>query len=96
MEILYFIPQDKYQEARNRLLKDDAVSRASITFKEAKTLGVEKDGFFCYVSGTEEICRKAIEILEEFGEKVEEEEEIIKKIKEEEDTAIQGFGGIFG
>ena len=81
----------------DKLLEDEIVSRASIIMKEGKGLG--KEGYYCYVSGTEEQCERALEIGKENGaEEVteKEKEEIVKKIKEEEEKAMEGFGGIFG
>ena len=106
MEILLWIETKDYNKLRDILLKDDAVSRASLAFKEAKTLN-EKDGYYCLVSGTDEQCKKTLEIVKikpEEGEEIElakevegkEKEEVIKKIKEEQDKAMEGFGGIFG
>jgi len=108
MEILLLIETKNYSKLRDILLKDDVVSRASITFKDAKSLS-DKEGYYCRISGTEEQCKKALELIkikpeEEGGEMIElakevenkEGEEVIKKIKEEEEKATEGFGGIFG
>jgi len=106
MEIVLSIEQKNLQKVKDILLKDDVVSRASIVFKEAKGL-TGKEGFYCYISGSEEQCKKALEKVkiknEKTGEVVElakevsgkEKEEVVSKIKEEEDKALEGFGGIF-
>jgi hypothetical protein len=106
MEIVLSIEQKNLQKVKDILLKDDVVSRASIVFKEAKGL-TGKEGFYCYISGSEEQCKKALEKVkvenEETGEVVdiakeisgEEKEEVVNKIKEEENRALEGFGGIF-
>jgi hypothetical protein len=106
MEMLLSIEQKNLQKVKEILLKDDIISRASIVFKEAKGLG-GKEGFYCYISGLEEQCKKALEKVkiknEKTGEVVElakevsgkEREEVVSKIKEEEDKALEGFGGIF-
>ncbi|MEM5829326.1 MAG: hypothetical protein QXU15_01075 [Candidatus Aenigmatarchaeota archaeon] len=107
MEILLWIEQKNLQKVKDILLKDDVVSRASITFKEAKIM-TNKEGYYSYISGTEEQCVRALEIVklknEKTGEivelarevKEEERKEVINKIKEEERKAMEGFGGIFG
>jgi len=107
METLLLIETKDLNKVRDILLKDEAVSRASLTFKEAKSLN-EKEGYYCLVSGSEEQCKRALELVkikpEEGGETIElakevedkEGEEVVKKIKEEEDKAMEGFGGIFG
>ena len=96
MEILYFIPKDKYSQARDKLLRDDKISRGSISFRDAKTLGIDKEGFFCYISGTEEVCKEAEKVLSELGEVVENRDAILEKIKQDENAAMEGFGNIFG
>jgi hypothetical protein len=103
MEIVLHIESKDYAKVKEILLKDDIVSRSSMTFKEGGI--IKKEGYYCYLSGTEEQCKKALELInekDENGEEVElakeaseeEKEELINKIKEEEDKAIEGFGGI--
>lgn len=104
MEIVLKIESKNYQKVKDILLRDDTVSRSSVTFKEGSI--IDKEGYYCYLSGTEEQCKKALELVreknEETGEIVElakeatskEKKELINKIKEEEDRAIEGFGGI--
>ena len=106
MEIVLSIEQKNFQKVKEILLKDDVVSRASIIFKEAKGL-TGKEGFYCYISGSEEQCKNALERVkienEKTGEVLEiakevsgdEKEEVMRKIKEEENKALEGFGGIF-
>ena len=84
------------QKVKDALLKDDIVSRASIVFKEGSIIG--KQGYCCLVSGTEEQCKKATELSKDFVKEVTGKEKIdfINKIKEEENRASEGMGGIFG
>ncbi|MEM5836512.1 MAG: hypothetical protein QW451_02035 [Candidatus Aenigmatarchaeota archaeon] len=98
MEIVLWLEQKNLQNVKDALLKDDEISRASIIFKEAKTL-TNKQGYYCYISGTEEQCKKVLEKIKEkeIAKRVEEEEEksVIQKIKEESEKADVGFGFIF-
>ena len=96
MEIVLLIEKKDYQKIREILLKDEVSSKASIKFKDASMLG--KEGYYCYISRTEEQCKKALELTKEVAKKVSEEEEkkVIKEIKEEENKANEGFGAIFG
>lgn len=98
MEIVFKVKKQNLQKAKDVLLKDEKVSRASVLFKESSSLGFEGDEYFCYISGLEEACEKARELMEGLGEVVNEEEKkkIIGKIKEEEESAMTGFGSIFG
>jgi len=106
MEIVLFVEPKNYQKVKDVLLKDEEVSKASIVFKDARNYGKE-EGYYIYISGLEEQCKKALEIVKEKDEKgntVElakevkdkEREKFIRKIKEEENKANEAFGGIFG
>ena len=106
MEVILHAEGKNYRKLQDKLLKDEIVNRASIVFKEAKQYGLD-GGYLCIVRGDEERCGRAVEIaLGKAGEEAEEQlaveltgaekEGISKKIKEEEDKAIEGFGGIFG
>ncbi len=96
MEIVLSIKSENYAKVKDELLKDDAVSRASVQFKDAKMF--DGEGYYCYISGGDEQCKKALELTKELAEEVEGEkkEKIISKIKEEGDTATEAFGGLFG
>ncbi len=96
MEIVLQLESKNLQKIKDILLKDDLVSRASITFKEGGIIG--KKEYFCYISGTDEQCKRAIEISKEFVKEAEpkDKDDVIKKIKEEEARATEGLGGIFG
>lgn len=104
MEIVLSIEQKNLQKVKDVLLRDDDISRASIIFKEAKNL-TGKEGYYCYISGSEEQCNKALEKIRlkkneeiiEIAKRVEtkEEKEVIEKIKEETERADAGFGFIF-
>jgi len=102
MEIVLQVEGKDFAKFKEKLLADEIVNRASIVFKDAKQFGKE-GGYLCIVSGTEDRCKRAIELSkDEDGNELatevadKEKEEILKKIKEEEDKAIEGFGGIFG
>jgi len=96
MEIVIEIKKGNLQKVKEILLKDDIVSRATIVFKEAKTLGFDNKNYYCYISGLEEQCEKAKELIKDIAKIVENKDEIIEKIKQEENVAMEGFGGIFG
>jgi nitrogen regulatory protein PII len=97
MEIVLLTEVRNQQKVREILLKDDIVSRASIVFKDGKNL-MNKDGYIIYISGTDEQCERAKEITKDLAKILEEKDkdEVIKKIKEEENKANIGFGNIFG
>lgn len=96
MEIVLHIKSENFAKVKDILLSDDVVGRASLVFKEGSIIG--KDGYYVYLSGTDEQCKKALELIKGLAEEVKDEtrSQLIKKIKEEEEKAIEGFGNIFG
>ena len=97
MEIVYEIERQNIQKVRDIILGDDIVGRASVIFKDGNSIGLNNN-YYCYISGVEEACKRSEEIIKNFGKKIDKKisENIIKKIKEDEEKAIEGFGGIFG
>ena len=96
MEIVLHFKSGNFAKGKDVLLTDDVVGRASMIFKEGSIIG--KDGYYCLLSGTEEQCKRASELVKELAEEVKDEtkSQLINKIKEEEDKAIEGFGNILG
>jgi hypothetical protein len=99
MEWITFIKKDNVAKAEGVLRNDtDFAAKESITVRDAKTLGFEKDGSFFLISGTDKGVERCKELIKEFVEEFNEEElnKAREKIKEEEEKAAEGFGGIFG
>lgn len=96
MEIVLYFKSENYQKGKDILLSDGTVSRTSLIFKEGSIIG--KEGYYIYLSGTDEQCKRALELTKELGKEVsgKEKEELIKKIKEEENKAVENFGSILG
>ena len=83
----------------NQMLSDDLVSRQSILNRDASSLNIKKDVSYLKIEGSEEGLKKAEEIAKELKFKKlnkKESEEINIKIKEQEDSAADGMGMIFG
>lgn len=97
MEIVFEVEKSNFSEVREILLKDDVVSRASIVFRESGSLGLDNDNYLVYVSGLDEACGKAKELLKELGKEADQKlkEQVIEKIKEDEDSVASGFGTLF-
>ncbi len=98
MEIVFKIEKQNLQKVKDVLLKDETVSKASVMFKESKSLGLKENYYYCYISGLNEACDKAKELTKDLAEVVNEKDakKIIEKIKSEEDSAMTGFGNLFG
>ena len=98
MKIVWLVSDDKLNEVRDKLLKDELVNRQSITIRSARILDFNKDGNYIYITGSEESIEKAKEIVGESVQEVEDDEatEVISRIEESEDSVAAGLGGIFG
>jgi len=95
MELVLYVKGEVVEKLRERLLKDDQVSRANILFKDAKLLG--REGYYVRVLGSEEQCKRALELSKELAEEVsgEEKERVLKRLKSEDEEMLSGFSGIF-
>jgi hypothetical protein len=98
MEVVFKIDKKNLQKVKDIFLTDEQISKASVTFKESSSLGLKGNYYYCYISGLDEACNKAKNVTKDLAEIVKEKDakEIIEKIKAEEESAITGFGGIFG
>lgn len=97
----YVIFEVKTEEVSkiNQMLKDDLVSRQSILNRDASSLNIKRDVSYIKIEGSEEGLKKAKEIAKELKFKKlnnKESKEINIKIKEQEDSAADGMGMIFG
>ncbi len=95
MELILYVERGSADKLREILLKDDVVSRANVLFREAKSLG--KDGYYVRVLGSEEQCKKALELAKDLAEEVsgEEREKVLKMLESEDEEMLSGFSGVF-
>ena len=79
------------------LLKDDLVSRQSITTREASALEMKSDLYLVIIEGNEKGVERAREVFKPVGEPLPEKEakEVFDKVKAEEEKASMGVGMIF-
>jgi len=98
MKAVFFIPTENFPKVKNAIYGDDLVSRQTINFRESRALGFEKDGYYLEIDGSGEAIKRTKEILGDMGKEVDEKEKekILKKISEQEESAAEGFGSIFG
>jgi hypothetical protein len=98
MKTVFFITMEHYSGVKNLLYADDTVSRHTINFREARALGFNKDGYYLEIDGSHEAIEKAKHLIGDKGKEVagHEKDEVLKKIKEQEDSAAEGFGALFG
>ena len=95
MELILYVERGSADKLREILLKDDVVSRANVLFREAKSLG--KDGYYVRVLGSEEQCKRALELAKDLAEEVsgEEREKVLKMLESEDEEMLSGFSGVF-
>jgi len=98
MKAVFFINPENYSKVKSLVYADDVVSRQTINFREARALGLHKDGYYLEIDGPNEAVHKAKEILGDLAKEAsgKEKEEFLKKIKAEEESAAEGFGSLFG
>jgi len=95
MELILYVKGEKSEKLRKILLEDAVVSKANVVFKDAKMLG--KEGYYVRVLGSEEQCKKALELSKDLAEEVTgaEREKVISILREEDERMLSGFSGIF-
>lgn len=98
MKAVFFIPSENYSKCKNLVYGDETVSRQTINFRESRALGMEKDGYYLEIDGSDESVKRTKEIIGDMGKEVDqkEKEEVLKKIEDQETSAAQGFGTLFG
>ena len=97
----YYIYKVKSENAGkiNTFTKDDLVSRQSIFTRDSSSLDLEGDVLFVKIEGSEKGLKRADELAKELEFKKlnkQKAEAINKKIVEQEDSAADGMGMIFG
>ncbi len=98
MKAVFFVPSENFPKCKNTVYADDILARQTINFRESHALGMEKDGYYLEIDGAEESIAHAKELLKELVKEVDkgEMEKVLKKIEEQENSAAQGFGTLFG
>ena len=96
MKRVFFVSNENKSRAELALKSDDEISRGSITVKSAASLGIEKDGYFIIIDAGEHAIKKAEELLKGVAEKYSKPGEVLDRVEEQENNAIEGFGNILG
>ena len=96
--VIFEVPSEQ-QGKINTLIKDDLISRQSILTRDARALNVDKDVSYVKIEGSEDALKRAEDIAKDLEfKKLSEKEaaEVNDKIREQEDSAADGMGLIFG
>ncbi len=93
---------EKGKQQVEDIIKKNAYDELSVAKAGYKIKEIELDGekrIYLIIEGTDtKIKEKAKELLSEFVKEVDEEEtkKVVELVKEEENSAVKGFGDIFG
>jgi hypothetical protein len=99
MKIVFSIEPANKAEAELIVKEDDIISRQSIIMRTAASLGMEAklgNVYVLVIDGSDVSINKARELLKNLAKLIEDSDEIFRKIKEDDEKAVEGFGAIFG
>ena len=95
MDILFYF--EKKNDAKiKELLAQEPFSRGSYNIKDANLLGSSLPGNYLLFSHDQAAAEALKAALKELAEPVKDPADIVKKIKQEEDSASAGMGFVFG
>ena len=85
-------------EKTDLLLKDDLVSRQSVTVREARSLGLPGTDLCVLVEGSEAAVSRAVELLKGIAEPLggPEADGVYRRFRTQDEEAASGMGFIFG
>lgn len=101
MKIVFEISKEKLKDAKKILEEnpygEDSFAKAGYILKEGKALG-EDENYYVYLDVSDDFARKAKEKLKDAAKVVEGEKarRVVKRIEEEQSSAVGGFGSLFG
>ncbi len=83
---------------KDEVLKDDLVSRQSISERDANALGFKDLGILVLVEGEDKAVARAAELFKDVGEELpaDKANAVRQRIREQEDDVAAGIGSIFG
>ncbi len=97
MYAIFGVDRSKFSMVEE-ILREDIISRMSITKKDGTSIGFDEDLQYILLEGEEKVVEMAKEKFKGVGKLLEEDEteKIREKIKREEEEAASGIGLIFG
>ncbi len=96
MKVVYLVKSENKNKAELALKGDEIVNRGSIMIKEPSSLDMDEDGVFFILDLNDNAAKRAEELMKGLGEKYKNKDKVIRKIEEQEESAVQGFGNILG
>ncbi len=94
---MYAVFKFKGEDPKIReIYTDDLIARQTIVKRDSKSLGIQEEGLYLLIEGSEEAVERAKEILSDFLLTGEDGERIYRLIKKGDEEASIGMGAIFG
>ncbi|MFQ6013121.1 MAG: hypothetical protein ACE5LS_05705 [Thermoplasmata archaeon] len=97
MDAVFLFPKEATARSRE-ILEDDLISRQSVTLRDARSLGTEREGTLVFVQGDASAIERFAALAENTAERLEEEEAAPLRalLRKEEEDAAEGVGLLFG
>ncbi|MGB9719848.1 MAG: hypothetical protein ACPL06_04635 [Candidatus Anstonellales archaeon] len=101
MKIVFEISREKFKDAKKILEEnpyaEDSFAKIGYILKEGKALA-EDENYYVYVDASDDFVKKAKEKLKDVAKPAEGKKaaRIIKKVEDEQNSAVNGFGSLFG
>ncbi|MFQ5552106.1 MAG: hypothetical protein ACE5EW_00025 [Thermoplasmata archaeon] len=97
MDAVFLFPKEAASRSRE-ILEDDLISRQSVTLRDARSLGMERDGTLVFIQGDAAAIERFETLAEEAAERLAEDEAapLTARLRKEEEDAAEGVGLLFG
>ena len=96
MREVFEVSADNKSKAEELLKKDEEINRGSITLRTAGSLDMNEDCYFIILEASEERLEKAKELLKDIAKPSKHAKQVLERLDEQENAAIEGFGNILG
>ncbi len=97
MEAVFLFPKESSSRSRE-ILEDDLISRQSVTLRDARALGADRDGTLVFIQGDPTAIERFASLAEDAAERLKEDQATSLRaiLREEEESAAEGVGFLFG
>ena len=89
MREVWLVSTDKRPKAEEVLKKDDLISRQSIFVRAPGTLGLDEDGFFIIIDGSDKAITHATGLLKDLAKKYDDKDVVLQKFDEMEASTTE-------
>lgn len=97
MEAVFLFPKEASARSRE-ILEDDLVSRQSVTLREARALGLDRDGTLVFIQGDAGAVERFASLAEDTADRLGDDKAASLRalLRKEEEDAAEGVGLLFG